>query len=232
MQTTLICKNCSTENPFFLLTCRSCSAYLRDKVSNIDLWDVLIKLIESPSAAYARIIHAEHKNFIFLILFLASVKLSINTIFISLALHKENQVSQNFILLLLIIIGLTSLSLIICSLLYQKFLKNKTRFRDNFAILSYSLFPHVFALIILFPIELIIFGYTVFSVNPSPFIIKEFVAYTMLGFEGLFIIWAMFLSFMAFRRQSDSLNIVFVFTLLFNILIYGSILITAKYFFI
>jgi hypothetical protein len=232
MLTKLTCKNCSAENPFYQLTCISCSAYLREKVFNIDLWNVLITLIESPSKAYARIIHSEHKNFVFLILFLASIKLSINSIYLSLSLLGERHLPQNFFVLLFITIIYLSLSVIISSLLYKSFVKNKTRFMDNFSIIIYSLFPHAFALILLLPIELILFGYTIFSVNPSAFIIKETLAYTMLGFETIFILWALFLSFMAFKRQAGDVSTAVIFTFIFNLLVYGSLFITARVYFL
>ncbi|NOX19606.1 MAG: hypothetical protein GXO87_15160, partial [Chlorobi bacterium] len=63
MKNNVICKNCGAENPFYLLTCKSCNAYIRDKVSNINLWEIIWKLIETPVEAFRQIIYAEHKNF-------------------------------------------------------------------------------------------------------------------------------------------------------------------------
>jgi hypothetical protein len=232
MKTTLTCKNCSTENPFYQLTCTKCSAYLREKVFNIDLWEVIATIIESPSKAYSRIIHSEHKNFIILILILAAIKFSINAIYLSLALLGERHNTRNFLILILITTGYILLSAVISSFFYKKALSSKTRFRDNLAIIIYSLLPYVFALVILLPFELILFGYTIFSVNPSPFVVKETLAYVMLSFEGLFIFWALFLSYMAFRRQSSDTGITIIFTFIFNFLIYSALFITAGYYFL
>jgi hypothetical protein len=232
MQTSLICRNCSAENPFYQLTCIKCSAYLRERIFNIDLWSTLSDLIVFPSYAFARIIQAEHKNFILLILFLVSVKFSINSIYLGLAQLGERYAFPDIIILFFVTLLYIISAITISSYVYKFFLKKKTRIKDNFSILTYSLFPHAFALLILFPIELILFGFTVFSVNPSPFIIKETVAYVMLGFETLFLIWAIFLSFMAYLRQSGDFLTAIIHTILFNFLVYGSIYITARYLFL
>ena len=54
--------------------------------------------------------------------------------------------------------------------------------------------PYSFAAIILFPVELIIFGKYLFSVNPSPFIIKSFLAWVLVSLEFLLILWSVFLT--------------------------------------
>jgi hypothetical protein len=175
-----------------------------------------------------RIIQSEHKNFISLIVALAAVKFSINTIYASVALTGEG---RGFFLLFLIMLGWLILLVTLSGLMYKAALKVKTRFRDNFAILTYSFIPHVFALLILFPVELILFGGTLFSTNPSPFVIKETLAYVMLAFESLFIFWGILLTYFAFRRQSSSRGTAIIFTILFNILMYGIVYLTAGYFY-
>src|SRR4030042_6938885 len=226
MNNKIKCRNCGAENNFYRLTCSNCSAFLREKIFNIDLWEVILLLIESPMKAFARIIHAEHKNFIIFILFFAAVKFSIDSVYLSLALTGNNHYLSSIFLVFFISFGILLLSILLISISFTLILKShniKTRVRDNISIMIYSLFPHIMALVILFPIELILFGYTVFSVNPSPFVIKETLAYTMLVFELMFVLWAMFLSFMAFRRQSADYSITIIFTLIFNIAVYGLI---------
>jgi hypothetical protein len=234
-QNTIICSNCGSENPFYKLTCIKCSAFLRERIFNIDLWDVLSKLIDSPSSAYTRIIQAEHKNFIFFILFFVAVKLSINSVFISLALEGERHYVNNVFIVFGISLGILITSILITALLYTLVLsarENKTRFRDNFSVLTYSFMPYVFALVIIFPVELILFGYTVFSVNPHPFIIKETVAYIMMVFEILVIIWTIFLSYMALRKQSGDFITAMIFAIILNVFIYSALYISARYIYI
>jgi len=231
MQYTIKCKSCNHENPLYQLTCRNCNAFLRERIFNIDLWEVLMMLIETPSRAYTRIIHAEHKNFIIFILFFAAIKLSINSVYISLALSGHNFNFRGSVAIFLINLVILVISVLLSSLIYTYFTKSiniKTRFRDNISVTTYSFMPYIFALVLLFPIELILFGYTVFSVNPSPFIIKESLAYIMLGFELLFITWSMFLAFMAFRRQTGGVIVPLGFMLLLNVFIYLALYLTAE----
>lgn len=235
METKLKCRNCGTNNPFYQLTCSNCSAYLREKIFNIDLWSILPQLIESPAEAYSKIIHAEHKNFTIFFLFLAAIKLGITSIFISLAAAGNNHYMQSAISVFLVSAGILVVTILLTALSFTKILKQEgtsTRIRDNISVLIFSLVPYAAALIILFPIELIVFGYNVFSVNPSPFHIKSAIAYIMLSFEILIIVWAVFLSFVAFRKQSGGYTIPVVFTIIFNGIVYGLLTLAALFIYV
>jgi len=189
-------------------------------------------LIESPMKAFARIIHSEHKNFIVFILFFAAIKYSIAAVYMSLAIAGNNHYLHNVFIVFLINLGILVTVILLTTYLFTYVLKSKnirTRWKDNISIIIYSLIPYIIALVILFPVELILFGYTVFSVNPSPFIIKETLAYVMLGFEILFILWSVFLSFMAFRRQSNDFLTALIFTIIFNAAVYGLLILSAAF---
>ena len=87
----------------------------------------------------------------------------------------------------------------------NRLLNNITRVKDIFSILSYTLVPNIFALVILFPLELIFFGEYLFSNNPSPFLIKEIAAYIMLVLEILMILWTYFFSIMGLFTLTKSI---------------------------
>jgi hypothetical protein len=235
MSNVLKCRSCETENSLYRLTCRNCSAYLRVRIFNVDLWDILTKLIESPTLAFTRIIQAEHKNFIFFILILTVVKLSINSVFMSLWISGNDFYFGNILVIYSINAGILLLAILLVTLFFYYFMKNKgnkTRFIDDISIVTYSLIPYILGLILLFPVELILFGNTVFSVNPHPFMIKENFAYVMLSFEMLFLLWSVFLLFAAFFTQSNNKIVSFLFAIIFNLFIYSSLYLTSKYIFI
>ncbi len=196
MKNTVVCSNCNTENPFYQLTCKNCSTYLRDRVYNVDLFKILGLLIESPKKAFKLIVFSEHKNFIYLILFFASLKFYIDANLISVWTSKLHQSHGNIFFEIAVILVLSFLLIFILAII-NSFIEKSTeltnRIKDNFSIIIYSLIPHAFAAIILFPIELIIFGEYLFSTNPSPFAIKETIAYSILVFECLVILWSVFL---------------------------------------
>ena len=208
MKNIIVCKNCKTSNPFHQLTCLNCKGYLRERVYNLDLWKLLEQLIESPIKGFTKIIHSEQKNFIIFIIVLVSIKFFINTIFFFLINAQNNLSSLNGIRNYFIILTSVTLIILIFTILIKitnRLLNNITRIKDIFSILSYTLVPNIFALVILFPLELIFFGEYLFSNNPSPFLIKEIAAYIMLVLEILMILWTYFFSIMALFTLTKSI---------------------------
>jgi len=207
MKNIVVCKNCGSENPFYGLNCSTCKSYLRERIYNIDLWKTVSLLIESPSKAFQSIIYSEHKNFLILIVSLLSGKMMLNGIFLRIFFLKENSHLSNYISNYLITLVLTVVSFLIISWLYGKILerkKIKTRFPDNLAIITFSFLPFTFGFIFLFPIELILFGEYIFYFSPSPFHIKETLAYTLLIFEILLLLWSLFLTCKAINIQTGN----------------------------
>lgn len=223
MKNVITCKNCNTENPYFSFICSNCRSYLRERVVNIDLWNTLGRLIESPAAAFSSIIHAEHKNFISLLYFLFSLKFFINILIIADPVFKTVKVLEytSWVFLISIIIPLALISfyswLLSVSL---KVFKVKTRFKDNFSILIYSLIPASLALIFFFPVELVLFGSAIFISNPSPFLLKPNPAYVMLSLECLMILWSIVLSYFALHSATRSK----VFSIISSLIFHGLII--------
>ena len=234
MQNTISCKNCHMENPIYGMICKNCKAYLREKIFNIDLWPTLGLLVENPRKGFNLIIKAEHKNFIFFISFFAAFKFLIDSMFISLAESKQEPVFGNFIKNYFIEAGTLFLIVFLFSLIFKLVTNNfgvSTRIKDNFSILVYSMFPHVLGGILLFVVELTIFGGNVFSNNPSPFQLKEFLAYTLLLFEGMILLWSMFLSFMAVLSQTRDILYSVISAIIFNFVLYYCIYLNSHFLF-
>ena len=226
MKNIQICKNCGAQNPFYVSTCLKCNFFIRDKIVNIDLWIAVSKLIDNPVKAFETIIQSEHKNFIISIILFSGAKFSIDSAFLSLFLFKNNLsdfelFSNIFIVIgiLLIILFGSSFSLKLITLNTQA----KTRFKDNLAILVYSLIPHALAICILFPIELAVFGGYVFSANPSPFLLKPILAYVLSGFELLIFLWSIFLTIMGILSQTRSKIFSLFSGLVYSVLIFISL---------
>ena len=226
MKNVLICKSCSSENPYYEVICVNCHSFLRERIFNLDLWKTIEQLIETPVKAFRRIIQSEHKNFISLIFIFAVFKLFISSIFISLVFFRDEQALNLFITRFFLFAGSILVLLLIISLILRFVLKSggiKARYKDLLALLTFSLMPYSFAAIILFPVELIIFGTYLFSVNPSPFIVKSFFAWILLVLEVLLIIWSIFLTVTGTYAQTKSIKFSLVSSLIFNIIVYSSI---------
>ena len=109
----------------------------------------------------------------------------------------------------LIVLGVTISFFLLFVYLYNsigRLNKIYLRFKDTFALLVYSQIPLVFSFIILFTLELVVLGDYIFSLNPNPFVVKGIIAYLFLALELSTIIWSFFLSYKAFRVQSQSLS--------------------------
>ena len=232
MKNIIVCKNCKEENPFYGIICKNCNSYLRERIFNIDLWKTIGLLIEDPGKAFEIIIQSEHKNFLVTIFLFASIKLFIDSMFISMLTHKAEPLFDNFIISFFIIAASLAVLFILLSIVLtttNKLVGLKTRFRDNLSILIFSLLPHVFGLIILFVVEMTVFGGTLFSRNPSPFNIKEALAYTLKVFEFLVVLWGIFLSIAAIKAQSRNLVYSICAGIVFSALIYLVIYINSIY---
>ena len=222
MKNSVTCPNCSVENPFYNSVCSNCRSYLRHRVYNLDLWSLISLIIESPTKAFRTVIFSEHKNFIFFLLLFLALKYLIITRFISIITIGEFQSSVGLQVSYPIILGGTIVFFLIFSLLYNlagMYSNISLRFKDTLSLIIYSQIPLVFGLIILFTLELVIFGDYLFSINPTPFVIKGFMAYLFFVLECGTIIWSIFLLFKAFRAQSQSLSFSLTATIIFFILL-------------
>lgn len=231
MKNSITCPSCSTENPPYVYICDNCKSYLRERVNNIDLWKVIGLLIENPKKAFQLVIHSEHKNFILLILFIIAAKFLVNTRFLSMiSLGDFIPVTALFFsyldVLSLLIVYISIYSFVITLIINSQNIKN--RFRDNFSILIYSLLPNAIGVIFLIVIELAVFGGYLFSVNPTPFVVKGFIAYMFTGAEMLLILWSLFLTFVASKVQTNSIILGILYSILFHGCLFGILYFASK----
>lgn len=222
MKNSVICPNCKTQNPFYNSICSNCRFYIRQKIINLDLFSLLASIIESPAKAFKTIIFSEHKNFIFFIFLLVCVKYLINARFVSMLTINQFQSTIGLEVSYSIVVGITLVIFLLFSILYTvtgKLTNISVRIKDTIAVLIYSQIPFVFGLVVLFSLELVIFGDYLFSINPTPFVIKGFIAYLFLLLEISLIIWSSFLVFKGFQTQTNVFSFSFLAAALFIVLL-------------
>lgn len=222
MKNSVACPNCNAENPFYNSVCLKCKSYLRERVYNLDLWTLLSSIIESPTKAFRTVIFSEHKNFIFFLLLFLSLKYLIIVRFISAITIGDFQSTVGLQISYSIVLGGTIILFLIFSFLYNlvgRYNNIFLRFKDSLSLIIYSQIPLIFGLIILFTLELVIFGDYLFSINPTPFIIKGNIAYLFFALEWGTIIWSIFLLLKAFRAQSQSLSFSLIATIIFFVML-------------
>lgn len=188
----IVCPNCKTENSYFNVNCSCCNFFLRDKIPNINLGEIILLLIESPKIAFERIIFAKNKNYVFILFAFLSFRFLILSRFLSVPYLNQD---SDFDLFTASIFFMISSGVIIFILIYLNFfiirkLKIHSRIKDVFSVFIYSFFPSVIAIFLLYPIELAVYGKYLFSNNPYPFDIKENVFYALIGFELFLILWS------------------------------------------
>jgi len=190
------CKKCNHVNPPYKNICSECKSYLRERIVNIDLWDTIRLIIEDPAKSFRKIIFAEHKNFIIFITFFIAIKNLIVARFFSVPELGINGVVTSFVLSLVLIILVTSLLIVSFSLVQKNIYSKKDiklRFKDFYAVNTFSFTPYLFGLVFIFPVELVVLGGDIFSNNPYSFEIKPLITYILIGFELITIIWSFFL---------------------------------------
>jgi hypothetical protein len=222
MKNKLSCPACGFENNFYSRICSSCKSYLRDRVVNIDLWSIITTLVENPLKAFRTIIFAEHKNFIFFLVLIAAIKYFITARFLSGYTIGEFISTSNIFISFFIVLSAVTLFFLLSAFLIKIFWNNlgfNSRFKDNLAVIIYSQVPIIFALLLLFPLEIVVFGNFLFSTNPSPFQIKSTISYIFFIVEVIVFLWSVFLYFAAFYASSNNkvlsilTTVVFVFLL-------------------
>ena len=196
----ITCKNCDTENDFFQLNCVSCGSLIRARIVNIDLWNIIWLVIDSPKKAFQNIIQAEHKNFIILLGILASLKIYFNVQFASNFIFEFSPDITNLLLYLTGSVLLFFILIVLISLLVRFFNSRqgiKTRFKDNIATYIYSFLPLVIGLVFLLPVEYALFGNHWLIFDPSPFVIKTGAAWVLTSIEAALYVWSIVLVIIA-----------------------------------
>ena len=106
-----------------------------------------------------------------------------------------------------------------------------SEFKDTFSLLVYSQIPYLFGLVILFTLELVIFGDYLFSKNPTPFTIKGSISYLFFTLEIAIVIWSILLVLKAFQAQTHHLLFSIFSTLTFVVLFWSIVYLCSMFVF-
>ncbi|HXX64954.1 MAG TPA: Yip1 family protein, partial [Bacteroidota bacterium] len=155
------CSVCGAENDPLAVVCKSCKSFLQAKVDNLNLFETLWGLMESPGATFRRIALARHKNYV---IFLSSL-LGISVVYAAFWYMNLGVKFSNLAILvgggLLIgpIVG-QLFTLVFCLLMHRigRLLGGSGSFRNMHAVTAYSSSPIAYSLVFVFPIEIAIFG--------------------------------------------------------------------------
>ncbi len=192
----IVCKVCNTENDEFATVCRTCRSFIQNRITNLDFFDTVWKVIESPRKAFHDIRLAEHKNYSFLLFALFGVGLSLSGFWYF-------RLGSRFMSLLdllaeasLIGIGLGLAASVLFTGVFHaiaRALGGKGTVRDSLATLAYSTTPVSLTLFMVLPVELLTFGMYLFTSNPDPYSIKPTSFVALVAFDSAMGLWSLFL---------------------------------------
>lgn len=198
----LRCPTCQFENDAYALICTNCRGYLQNRVPNLDLFDTVWGVVESPVSTFRRIALAEHKNYALFLFWGVGVAAA----FALLWQHRLGNVFDTIPSLLAaglgagVVLGpVLAIVLPGVAQLVLTTLKVKARFRNSLASLAYSTSPVIFSVIVILPVELAVFGMYMFTGNPSPYSLKPVAYVTLIGLDSLLSLWAVVLGVVGLR---------------------------------
>ena len=196
-QGSLVCPSCGAENTALDLRCHACGAFIRDRVPVLNLFSVLWGMIESPAATYLRIARSEQKNYVHLLFALMGPLL----LSIILAAARAGDLDIPFGIMLTLIgavgplLGLVLLPLgaMVQRTILQRAMPRALRYRDAAAFIAYGLSPMMWASVIVLPLQLGLFGLTLFSVNPPGWQVQPLPFWMLASLDAVAVIWSVLL---------------------------------------
>lgn len=189
----ILCPVCSHQNDEFALRCVSCSSFIQDRIPNLDFFATIALIVEEPTAAFKKIILAEHKNYVLMLAFFLGI-------FSAFALYWAVNFGNEFDNILPLLIGGAIASIVIALPLFFclaflihfcfKVFGGKGSFKNSYAVTGWSCVPLSFSIIFVLPIELATIGLYFFSSNPSGYQYKPVVYSALLGLNGISVLWS------------------------------------------
>ncbi len=214
-------------NEDLAVLCSSCGSFVQQKVDNINLFEMIWKVIETPRKAFHSIALARNKNYI---IFLSCIG-GIGFAFTLFWLVKIGEIVSELINLLVFgftigpiigIIVVASYSFLV-KLIYA--VRKKTMsFRNIFAIVSYSLIPMILTVLFILPIEILSFGVFMFTKSPSAYSLKPFSYITIITIDGLCGLWTIMLLTVGLKTLSSERWFTTIVITLLSVIIFGSLI--------
>lgn len=187
------CRVCNTENDEFAVICLNCKSFIQNRVTNLDFFATVWKVIESPRKAFHEITLAEHKNYSLLLFSMFGVGLSFTAFWYFRLGTRFESLLDLLAKATIIGIGLGLASAILFTFVFEllvRMTRGKGTVRSSLAILAYSTTPVSLTLFLILPVELLTFGMYLFTSNPDPYSIKPALYVALLSFDTAMALWA------------------------------------------
>ena len=190
----ITCSVCGQQNEDLAVVCVSCKAFLQSKVDALNLFETVWCLVESPRTAFKRIVLSQHKNYVVVLSCLTGVHVVYYVIWYK---NLGNAFADLMVLLGTGLVAGPPLG-IMCTLVFSAVVAKLTNMvgqrvsmRNTFAVVAYAGVPVICSLVLVFPVEMAIFGSYFFGTNPSPMVLKPAEYLILLGLDSLAVVWSL-----------------------------------------
>ncbi len=205
------CPVCYSENFILDLSCSNCGSIIRENIRTLNFGEAFTNLILYPDFEIKKILFSEHKNYSFVLLILLAIKLTVISFF-SLSILDKNlsiSISKLFTYVLLFWLVYVYCLAVFLTLFLQLITKHKIEFKNSISVTAYSFIYFSIFGILIFLLELMLFGKYFFSKNPSIFQIDFYKSIAVLGIEIILILYSfyLFVRFLVFILQKKFIAI-------------------------
>lgn len=189
------CSLCGYENFILDYKCSNCKTIIREKISTINLGETLKNLLLNLEFGIKQVLFAEHKNYLIILSIFLSIKLTLITLFkISfIDIHRSHQTI--IVISLLFWLGFIYTLAFFSKLLLRLMFHIKIFYKDMLTIIVFPFIYFSLSLVLIFPIELMLFGKYLFSNNPSIFTINFGKALSVSFIEIVIFLYSVYLIF-------------------------------------
>jgi len=191
------CSVCAHSNDDLETVCVMCGSFIQDRIPNLDFFSTMWQVVESPKAAFHRIIVAEHKNYVLFQMLFLGIAASFALLW---ARHAGNEFDNLIYLLLLGVVLGIGIALPIGGMMaltvhvLLKLFGGKGVMKNTYAVFGWSLTPILLSVSFVLPIELASIGLRLFSTNPSPMDVKPVVYVVLLFLDAFALAWSIYLA--------------------------------------
>jgi hypothetical protein len=203
----LKCPVCGTENNDLNTVCVSCKGFIQAKVETLDLFSTTWGLVESPAKTFKRIALARSKNYVMLL----GAAFGVALVFTYLWHWHMAVVLPSLVTLLglglLVGLPLGIILVFIVGAASQVILaigKTSLSARNCRAVFAYATVPVVSTLIIVFPLEIAVFGQYFFDNNPPPLVINPVAYLGLIGVDAAAALWSVLLFISGVKSASGA----------------------------
>jgi hypothetical protein len=199
----IICAVCGAQNDDLATVCQTCKAYIQAKVEILDLFTTIWGIIETPVKTFRRIALARTKNYTFFLSALIGCAATFGMFWYLNLGRRYEGLGEIFGVGLLAgpFVGLLLVGLMaVLAATLARVLRGSGSVKNAMAALAFAGIPIVLSFVVIFPIEIALFGKYLFDANPSPRVLNPLAYFVLFGLDAICMLWTVILAGIALAK--------------------------------